>query len=279
MAILGIPSRKEYGSLDDIKKGDVLDYVRQLHKAERAGTHYDYRIGRPGLGMLSWATRKDYPKPGERPIQLFRQPLHSYHYRKFQGTIPFGYGKGKVTTADAGKVLISRKRGKQLSLTTAHESVPKRYSLVPTNGNALLVRAKDPIHAPAVKPKFKNIPTTKIDVYVENIGPHDIVQPKVDGSLTFFHLLPNKDIEALSWRTSKRTGGPIWHTERFWGYRPKLDKLPKEYANAVILGEMYGERRGRDIRRLHCVVQGGQASQPKVNEKKPGHPGFLLSNS
>jgi hypothetical protein len=69
--------------------------VIHLHKAFRAGPHFDLRLLEPGTDNLhSWALRK-MPKPGEKALAI-QQPTHSEEYRTFKGVIPKGYGAGAV---------------------------------------------------------------------------------------------------------------------------------------------------------------------------------------
>lgn len=243
---LGIEDRSNYGDLQDIEEGEMLDFIRQLHKAVKAGTHHDIRLGSKKHGLYSWATRKDMPTTG-KAIQLFRQPLHTHKYKEFEGSIPVGeYGGGTVKKEEEVKALITRKND-HISFTTS-EQVPRRFALIPGKGrDAMLVRKADPIAPGVKKPHFKTVPRQRVSVYVSKLSPEDVVQPKIDGALSLFHILRNKDIEVLSHRTSKRSGGPIFHTERFFGRRPKLKTISKDLTDTVLLGEMYGEKDGKAI--------------------------------
>jgi len=75
---MGIPDRSDYGDLAKLQQGQLLDLIIQAHNAQRAGPHFDFRLGSPELGLYSWATRKELPKPGERPIGFYRQPVHCF---------------------------------------------------------------------------------------------------------------------------------------------------------------------------------------------------------
>ena len=48
----------------------------------------------------------------------------------------------------------------------------------------------------------------------------------------------------LSFRTSKQTGRPIFHTERFFGGRPDIP-VPKHLEGSILKGEMYAAHTGR----------------------------------
>ena len=75
---------------------DVL-LTRQTHLADVAGKHYDWRIV-VGDKALSWATKKETPKPGQS-ILLHEQPVHTAHYALSEKVeIPKGnYGAGTTT--------------------------------------------------------------------------------------------------------------------------------------------------------------------------------------
>ena len=242
--IPGIKDRKDYGDIKKLKKGDMLDFVRQLHLSRNR--HHDLRIGDKKRGLYSWATRKELPTVG-KPIQLFRQPMHTHQYKDFEGEIFKGYGKGTVKKEEEVKALITKDEG-HLSFTTSEQS-PKRYAIIPLKKDkeALLVRANDPQDPGVKKPTFSSIPPKEIKSYISRLQQGDLVQPKVDGALSLFHLLKNRNLEVLSHRTSKRTGSLICHTERFFGRRPVIKKLPKDLTDTVLLGEMYGEQNGKVI--------------------------------
>jgi hypothetical protein len=59
--------------------------------------------------------------------------------------------------------------------------------------------------------------------------------------------LLNSKVEMLSHRTSKTTGKPVLHTERFFGHRPHLD-IPKEFKDSILLAEIHGTKEGKPIK-------------------------------
>ena len=245
----GIPSRSYYGDISkDFHTGDIVDYVIQRHKANRAGTHYDLRAGTKETGLHSWVTRKELPEPGGR-LQLHHQPVHSYKYKDFQGSIPAGYGAGTVAKVSDGKLLITKADKKQLHFTTADNKPERRYAIINTGNDAyewLLTRPNNLSHPGVGKPKMKSVEPESIDDYLSKLKGDEIVQPKIDGALNYIHIFKNKP-EMLSHRTSKETGLPIVHTERFFGGRPELKDIPTQYKDSVILAEVYGERKGKVI--------------------------------
>jgi hypothetical protein len=246
----GIKDKRRFGDLDKIQPKELLDFVIQRHLARRAGPHWDLRAGDPKRGLLSWVTRKSLPEQG-KSVGVFRQPIHDYDYKDFEGIIPPGYGAGSVSKAKEGKILITKKDKQNVHFTTASTTPPKRYALIRPGArdwkHDLLVRARDPKHTGVEKPKFNSVEPKDIDSTIKGLGENDTVQSKIDGALALIHLLKGKDgLEVLSHRTSKRTGTPVVQTERFFGERPNV-KVPKEYRDSVLLGELYGSREGKTI--------------------------------
>jgi DNA ligase D-like protein (predicted 3'-phosphoesterase) len=95
----------------DVKKDPSIDgkFMIHQHHANRAGLHYDLRLGQNGV-LLSWATRK-LPEliDGEvARIMLFRQPDHDASWFNFHGEITDGYGAGKVQMWDKGTYEITK---------------------------------------------------------------------------------------------------------------------------------------------------------------------------
>lgn len=77
--------------------------VHQLHEADRAGTHTDWRVV-IGDKAYSWATKKEVPTPGKKII-LWEQPIHDKEYALTEKIVhPKGsYGAGTSTQVYAQK--------------------------------------------------------------------------------------------------------------------------------------------------------------------------------
>lgn len=236
-AAIGLPDRSNFGDISQLKEGELLDLIVQEHRARRAGKHFDVRLGDPERELFSWATRKGLPDVPGRAHQLFRQPLHTYGYKDFEGEIPEGYGAGFVKKILEQKVLTTRSDEGGISFTG-----PKgdRFRFTRQNGTWVATKAK-PLKTPGhLKEHMKSVAP-------EDVGTLDIqsAEPKIDGALHLLRL--GVDPELISHRISKRHGGPIVHTERVFGGRPRLDagKIPTELHTSELLGEVYAQREGK----------------------------------
>lgn len=98
-----LPDSARFGDPSQWQPESELPYVIQHHDAERAGPHYDFRMGNDR--MMSWATPRELPEPGKR-IPLYQTPLHSRAYANFEGKLPSGFGKGTVKKHQSGKLKI-----------------------------------------------------------------------------------------------------------------------------------------------------------------------------
>lgn len=240
----GIPDKNRYGDVGKLNPGELVDFVLQHHLAERAGPHYDVRFGTPQTGLYSWATRKGLPEPGQR-VALFQTPLHSYDYGSFEGEIEEGYGKGKVEMADKGSVLITKATPKSVHFTIAHKKHPERFVLFRPGkwgeGNWLLINTTPTESIGYPKVRYKKIPSSEIDKYIKQMKEGDTLEAKIDGASSLIKIL-DKGIEVASYRTSKETGRPIVHSEKFFpeGWH---EKMPKDLVGTVLRGEVYGKRK------------------------------------
>lgn len=245
----GLPSRDIKGDLKKIKPGQLVDFVVQRHKAERAGEHFDVRFGTPETGLFSWATRKELPKPKQR-IALFRQPLHTHSYKDFEGEIPSGYGKGSVAKHEEGRLLIQKISDRAIHFVKAHKKFPERFVLVapkdPDDDRWLLLNSTPTEAIPYKKLKYTSVSPEKAEKIIGGLQPGSSVQAKIDGAASLTKLMSDK-FETVSYRTSKETGGPILHTERLMAGKPAVVSIPKKYVGSVLRGELYGLRNKKAI--------------------------------
>lgn len=260
------------GDSGKLVPGSLANYIIQKHLAERAGKHYDFRIESPE-GLLSWATRKEFPEPGKK-IQLFQQPLHEKEYAQFEGEITEGYGKGTVEKYDEGKVFIKYVSPRAIKLVVAHKKYPEYFTLVKLPNKAWLMSNTTPVDPVAEKkPKYKVIPADQVQ---QILSPDNYVSAKIDGSSGLYRLLKDS-IEALSFRVSK-TGKPIVHTERVLGEdATKKLNIPKELQGTVLRGEVYGTRNGKAIpmQELNALLNATLANSLNTQKEK----GIELKNA
>lgn len=235
---VGIPDREQYGDLGKLQAGQMLDWAVQHHLAQRAGPHYDVRLGTPETGLYSWAARKGLPAPGQKHLAV-QQPLHEHSYGSFEGKIPSGYGAGEVKRHDLGRILLTKVAPNEIHFTTAHQRYPERYLLKQTKDkNWLLINTTPTQPIPFTKERYTSVSPEQVEPILDKLKPGSSVQAKIDGAATLTKLL-NKHFDVVSYRASKVTGGPITHTERVFGGRPEVN-LPPEMRGSVLRGETYG---------------------------------------
>lgn len=206
-------------------------------------SHYDFRFGDP-TGLFSWATRYQLPAPGNKSL-LIQQPMHSYKYKDFEGEIPEGYGAGTVRRHSEGKLLITGVSPTAIHFTLAHPRYPERFVLVkPPKSKSqhhwLLIN-KTPVQAlPYNKVRYKKIPTEKVEGFIHKMQQGETLEAKVDGASSLIRLLKD-GVEVVSYRTSKKTGRPIVHTEKLMqDYLGRKLDIPKHLIGTVLKGETYG---------------------------------------
>ncbi len=262
---MGIPDRSDFGDpAAAVEPGDVLDYFIQHHDARRAGAHYDLRAGTPETNLFSWATKKELPQPGGRPIALYQQPIHAYDYGSFSGQLGHGYGAGQVELRKKGKLLITDTTPTTVHFSTAGPGAEvKRYVLVnpknPNNKSWLLIRGHDPQRPALDKEHYKSIPPEAAEDLLQNLHDNASVSAKVDGAMAFIRIAKHR-AELMSHRISKRTGGAIPYTEKFFGKVPKFD-YPEKFENSLLLSEIFGQRGDKavPVQELGGILNAGVA--------------------
>lgn len=244
----GILKKENKGDLSKLSPGMLVDFFIQHHKANKRGPHFDFRIGTPELGLFSWATNK-HPFSEDKQ-EIIQTSLHEHSYGPWEGKIEKGYGAGTVSLDSAGKMLVTNKTDKVISLTTADKKNNARLSLVQPGSKYgdnywLLVKKKKLDHPNVEKKSYKSIDATQAVKYLTNLPKSSIVQPKIDGALQFL-LFGNDKIESISHRLAKQDGKPIIHTERIFGKVPHKS-IPKELRNSIFLAEIYGAKGEKPI--------------------------------
>lgn len=243
----GLPAKSDLGDLSRVRAGQLLDYIVQKHDATRAGTHFDVRFGNEDTGLYSWAARKGLPGPGGKHLAV-QQPVHRHGYKDFEGEIARGYGKGTVRKHAEGQVLITKATPDSVHFTTAHQRHPERFVLRRPSGWAskdwLLLNVTPTEKVPYEKLRYRKIPVEQVEPALRAMQTGDSVEAKIDGASQLIRLARGH-AELLSFRTSKETGRPIVHTERFFGGRPEV-RVPPHLEGTVLKGEMYAARQAEN---------------------------------
>jgi hypothetical protein len=232
---LGIPDRKV--STEPRKtKFEVWEGVIHRHFAEKAGDHYDLRIGDPKTGKAhSWVV-KSIPDPGQKVLAI-KQPDHTLPYMDYSGTIKSGYGKGKVTKVFRDKIELLKSEPGKISFNLYRGKNTVRLHLIKTDFGWLLLNGtltvKSRPDVPLEKPSYKSVDIR--NVRFDN--PKEVFAPKIDGAHNIISLKRDKAIEVTSYRPSKGKAGIIDHS-----FRTKLYKIisPSELHNTLIRAELFG---------------------------------------
>lgn len=136
----GIPYHKGTSEIPKTEN-KVFEYAVQKHLADRAGLHYDVRLGNPDTGVGHSFVVRTMPKPGEK-ILANQTVDHVIPYFDFVGRIKKGYGKGVVRRHSRGLVDIKSSSPEKITFIT-REDKPKKYSLVHLDGKKwLMVHSK-----------------------------------------------------------------------------------------------------------------------------------------
>jgi bifunctional non-homologous end joining protein LigD len=221
----GLPSRTRF---DPINQKGTTRLVVQKHKAKTE--HYDIRLKDKGIAH-SWVTRS---LPGEKQKTLaIRQPTHLSSYMDFEGKIKKGYGAGTVKKVYDEKIKVISATNDKIKM-----KLPEGYfTMIRPKGaddkHWLMIKTsviKNPVTS---KPKYQTVKKS-LDFSDEN----KVLQPKVDGSHSIFQLNANKENDIYSYRTSKKTGKPIEHTNQVPHLRDL--KVPESLSGTVLRGDLYG---------------------------------------
>lgn len=237
----GIPDRSSTGDVTTLPLYTPLEFVRQLHKAKRAGLHEDFRIGNAG-GMYSFALRKGLPtEPGQRRLAV-TQPLHNYSYNNFEGKIGKGYGEGVVKRIDKGEIVLLDKTPNKLTFTRGDRRNSPIYTMIKTkNGNWITILQKEdqpPEIAKYEKQHFKGIPLSQV---ADEMDRGAIATPKIDGGGSIATVKPHS-LEVYSIRRDK-DGSLIRYTDHIGNLRGLNN--PKDTVGKSFRAEIFAEQNGK----------------------------------
>jgi len=186
----GIPYFKGRAEIPK-KENKVFEFVIQKHMAERAGKHYDIRLGDPETGIGHSFVVRTLPKKGEK-ILAHHTVDHVIPYFDFEGRIEKGYGKGIVKQVERGKVTVKSSSPNKITFIT-HSKQPKKYSLIYLDGKKWLMVQSD------LKKKAEELQSAKLKIseYIKKIRPH-AYKVSVVGSIHRGHENVN-DADIVVW--------------------------------------------------------------------------------
>lgn len=131
--VIGIPDRNKTSIIPTIND-TTYEFGVQEHHANRAGKHFDLRLGDPKSNKAySWAVRY-WPKPGEKRLAI-RQPDHTIPYMDWQGKIPTGYGAGTVKVKYRGQAAIQKSSPSKINFVVDSG----KFTLIKTKGDSWLL--------------------------------------------------------------------------------------------------------------------------------------------
>jgi hypothetical protein len=240
----GIPNKKAKSGIP-IATDKTWQYVIQLHRADVAGPHYDFRMS-DGSVAYSWATRKGLPVLGQKVLWI-RQPDHTPEYMSFKGVIEDGYGKGKVSIADGGQIHIIKAEPGKITFNLYKGAGTQKYTLIATGGDNWLCMNTTPTketrpEIPEKKIKSRSINPNKI-VFDDS---NQILTDKIDGAASLFVLRKGRPVEVFSYRKSKKGPELINRTYKY----PDLYNtvVPDELDKTTLWGEAYvSDSEGRSL--------------------------------
>ncbi len=190
-----------------------------------------------------------FPEPGEKAMAI-RQPTHTKEYSLgFSGTIPKGYGAGKVKLRKSEAIEVQEANEKHVRFNVFSGKVPEQF-LLKRMGNRWMLMNITPRRSAE---RWKKLVTPerehmgKIDVgKITPDSPNQAWQPKVDGASVKVVLDPGKPPRVFSYREAKNKTGLIEHTYKLPGYWKH--KTPAELGGSVLKGEIYAtDKKGKTI--------------------------------
>ena len=256
------PGLPDPSKRDRISQKGPTRLVVQQHKATT--DHYDMRL-QDGDIAHSWVIRS---LPGRKnKVLAIRQPTHTAKYMDFEGNIEEGYGKGVVKKVMDEEVDVIKADDKKI-----HMVLPDReITMVKTKYSPdswLMIKHKPIENAVSSKPKYK-----VIDEPSDFSDKNKVIQPKVDGAHTIFHLKSNGLNRIYSYRNRKNDNTPIEHTHQLPGIRDMV--VPKELNNTILRGEVYATKDDKPVAAervggmLNATIMNSLRKQREEGKLKP----------
>jgi hypothetical protein len=248
---VGIPDRARFVSPPETSDPKIWQFTRHAHEAERAGKHYDLRLGDPKTGLTyNWAGKK-WPEPG-KGTYVVMQPTHDYDYLTFEGEIPSGYGKGWVEIDRKEPTEVVSSRPDRVEFNLYKGRTPEQYVLRQAEDTKWVLHNTTPTrqtnpwknYVPDFRPKYREGNTERINFADGN----EILQAKIDGAHAIYAIRKGKPMKAFSYRISKASPtGLIEHTYKIPGWDRNV--APAELDGTVLRGELYArDRKGKALK-------------------------------
>lgn len=240
----GIPASRAVQPIPVVGTPRKWEFTLHEHFAERAGRHFDLRLG-DGMHAHSWALR-EMPRPGERK-GAFQQPTHTMRYMDFQGVIEDGYGKGRVRLARREKAEVLRAGPAEIRFNLYPGRDVEEYLLKKTGQGWIILnttpsRQTKP-NLPSSKPGYRVMKADKTDPANSN----EIWQAKIDGAHVLFDFeRGGGPVRVYSYRPTERATGLINHTPRLPMFHKR--RVPGPLAGSMLRGELYAvDKSGRAL--------------------------------
>lgn len=135
----GLPVKNKISDIPE-KENKTWEFVIQKHLANRAGLHYDVRLGDPSTGIGHSFVVKTPPKKIGDKILAVQTSDHRIPYFDFKGKIKSGYGAGKVSTYVRQKIKLHSSSPKKISFSLDDKS---KHTLIHIDDkNWLMIKSK-----------------------------------------------------------------------------------------------------------------------------------------
>ena len=119
----------------------VLKFV--VHRHEARHLHFDLRLEHKGV-LKSWAVPKGMPEASGVKRLAVEVEDHDIDYATFEGTIPEGYGAGKVEIWDAGTFIDEEWGNDKITVRFNGRRLSGRYSIIRfMEKNWLVIKLKE----------------------------------------------------------------------------------------------------------------------------------------
>jgi len=119
----------------------VLKFV--VHRHEARHLHFDLRLEHKGV-LKSWAVPKGMPEASGVKRLAVEVEDHDIDYATFEGTIPEGYGAGKVEIWDAGTFIDEGWGSDKITVRFNGRRLSGRYSIIRfMEKNWLVIKLKE----------------------------------------------------------------------------------------------------------------------------------------